>query len=156
MASTKDEAIRLIYAPNVQHNGALHTIKFLSSCFSGAAAGILGLENWQGFVLFFASLLLSAACMYVVNCKGRPAKYVPGGVRELVNPGQDNVFSFVLVWTLFFGMLRQPFPSIQLFVPLNWYHVADSNCAPLGIVHGMILSNVRLSGHLNFAFPVYD
>lgn len=106
MASTKDEATRLIYVPNVQHNSALYTVKFLSSCFAGAVAGILGLENWQGFVLFLASLLLTGACTYVVNCKGRRAKYVPGGVRELVNPGQDNVFSFVLVWTLFYGMLH--------------------------------------------------
>lgn len=27
-----------------------------------------------------------------------------GGFSELVNPGQDNMFSFVLAWTLFFGM----------------------------------------------------
>lgn len=104
MASSKDEATRLIFAPNVQHNSALYTIKFLSSCFSGAVAGILGLENWRGFTFFIISTLFSALCMYIINCKGHPAKYVSGGVRELVNPGQDNVFSFVLVWTLFYGM----------------------------------------------------
>lgn len=103
MASMKDERMRLIYAPNVIHNSALNSVKFLSSCFAGAAAGILGLENWQGFVFFAASTLLTAACLYVVNCKGRPSKFIPGGVRELANPGQDNIFSFVLVWTLFFG-----------------------------------------------------
>lgn len=103
MALPKDEAARLIYAPNVQHNSALNSVKFLSSCFAGAVAGILGLENWAGFALFAASILLTAACMYVVNCKGRPTKYVSGGVKELANPGQDNVFSFVLVWTLFYG-----------------------------------------------------
>ncbi|KAH8118841.1 hypothetical protein DFH11DRAFT_1569607 [Phellopilus nigrolimitatus] len=95
MASTKDELARLIYAPNVQHNSAIN---------SGAAAGILGLENWQGFAFYVASTLFTAACLYIVNCKGRPSKYVAGGVRELANPGQDNVFTFVLVWTLFFGM----------------------------------------------------
>ena len=105
MASTKEEQARLIYPPNVQHNSALYTTKFLSSCFAGAAAGILGLENWRGFALFVASTLFTAACIYIVNCKSRPSKYMSGGVSELVNPGQDNVFSFVLVWTLFYGEL---------------------------------------------------
>ena len=103
MASTKDESQRLIYPPNVVHNSTLNSVKFLASCFTGAVAGILGLENWQGFAFFAASTLFTAACIYVVNCKGRPAKYLPGGVKELVNPGQDNVFTFVLVWTLLYG-----------------------------------------------------
>ncbi|KAL5527899.1 hypothetical protein ACEPAG_6700 [Sanghuangporus baumii] len=106
MASTKDESARLIYAPNVVHNSALSSVKFLASCFAGAVAGILGLENWQGFAFFAASILFTTACIYVVNCKGRPAKYIPGGVKELANPGQDNVFSFVLVWTLFYGIVH--------------------------------------------------
>ena len=102
-AVSKDEAARLIYTPNVVHNSAINTTKFLSSCFAGAVAGVLGLENWAGFALFAASTLFSAACLYAINCRGRPLKYAPGGVRDLVNPGQDNVFSFILVWTLFFG-----------------------------------------------------
>ncbi|OCB87220.1 hypothetical protein A7U60_g5737 [Sanghuangporus baumii] len=106
MASTKDESARLIYAPNVVHNSALGSVKFLASCFAGAVAGILGLENWQGFAFFAASILFTTACIYVVNCKGRTAKYIPGGVKELTNPGQDNVFSFVLVWTLFYGIVH--------------------------------------------------
>jgi hypothetical protein len=103
MASSKEEAARLIYQPNVAHNSVLYTVKFLSSCFAGAVAGVLGMQNWRGFALFLLSTLFSAGVMYSVNCKGRPAKYVAGGVKELFNPGQDNVFSFVLVWTLFYG-----------------------------------------------------
>lgn len=103
MASPTEEPIQRLYPPNVQFNGSkLYTTKFISSCFAGAAAGILGLENWLGFALFLASTLLTSACLYV-QCKGAPAKYVPGGWIELVNPGQENAFSFVLAWTLFFG-----------------------------------------------------
>lgn len=105
MSTSEEAAAQLIYAPNVQHNTALTTVKFLSSCFAGAVAGILGLENWTGFALFIASTLLTSVCIYAVNCNGKPAKYIPGGLAELVNPGQDNIFTFVLVWTLFFGML---------------------------------------------------
>ena len=120
METSKEEAARLIFQPNVIHNSALHTVKFLSSCFAGAVAGVLGLENWMGFALFVFSSLISAGVMSIVNCKGRPTKYVPGGVKELVNPGQDNIFSFVLVWTLFYGAWFRcsytsffpPFPSV--------------------------------------------
>ncbi len=116
MATTKEDKARLIYAPNVVHNSSLYTVKFLSSCFAGATAGILGLENWSGFALFLVSTLFSTACMYVINCKSRPKNYVIGGVKDLVNPGQDNIFSFVLVWTLFYGTstsepLQNPCPE---------------------------------------------
>ena len=118
MSTAEDTAAQLIYAPNVQHNQTLTTVKFLSSCFSGAVAGILGLENWLGFALFFASTLLTSACIYAINCKGRPTKYLQGGLSELVNPGQDNAFTFILVWTLFFGKcfcIRVPkFSSLRL------------------------------------------
>jgi hypothetical protein len=32
-----------------------------------------------------------------------PKKYFQGGLLEAVNPGQENTFSFILVWTLFYG-----------------------------------------------------
>jgi hypothetical protein len=105
-AETAETAAHLIYAPNVQHNQSLTTVKFVSSCFAGAVAGILGLENWLGFALFFASTFLTSACIYGINCKGRPAKYLEGAISDLINPGQDNVFTFILAWTLFFGIVH--------------------------------------------------
>ncbi len=116
-ATTKDEAARLIFAPNVLHNNVLTTVKFLSSFFAGAVSGVLGLENWAGFGLFVAATLFTAACIYAVNCKGRPKKYIAGGAWELVNPGQDNVFSFVLAWTLFFGACTAPAAPSSLTEP---------------------------------------
>jgi hypothetical protein len=52
----------------VAHNvGVLSSVHFLSACFSGAAAGILGLTNFYGFLLFFVSLLFSALCISVLR-----------------------------------------------------------------------------------------
>ncbi len=102
-AATPEAAAQLLFPPNVQYNNSrLYTVKFLSSCFAGAVAGVLGLENTLGFALFVFSTLLTSSCLYL-KCKGRPGKFVPGGWWELVNPGQENTFSFVLVWTLFYG-----------------------------------------------------
>ena len=102
-ATSPDAAAQLLFPPNVQHNaGALYTAKFLSSCFAGAAAGVLGLAPLRGFALFAAAALLCAACLGA-RCRGRVTRCVPGGWWELASPGQENAFSFVLVWTLFYG-----------------------------------------------------
>lgn len=122
MSSTADSAAQLIYGPNVLHNQSLTTVKFLSSCFAGAVAGILGLENWLGFALFFASTLMTSACIYAINCKGRPTKYLQGGLSELINPGQDNAFTFILVWTLFFGAYFLP-ARIRFLLDLTQYQI---------------------------------
>lgn len=103
MEGTADAAAQRIYQPNVVANSSLLTVKFISSCFAGAVAGILGLDNLAGFVLFLAATLLTTVCTYFINCRGKPRKFVPGGLAELANPGQDNIFAFILVWTLFYG-----------------------------------------------------
>lgn len=101
--SASETAAQLIYAPNVQANASLTTVKFYSACFSGAVAGILGLQNWLGFALFFASILFTTVCISFINCRGSPSKFVHGGMSDLVNPGTDNAAAFLLLWTLFFG-----------------------------------------------------
>src|SRR5882762_388118 len=105
MSAPYDVALQRIYAPHLQYNNNLvNNIKFVSSCFAGAVAGILGLENWLGFALFLISTLFSFACLYVINFKGQPHIYMQGSLLDVLNPGQENVFSFILVWTLFYGM----------------------------------------------------
>ena len=118
-----------IYTPNaVSNEASLTSVKFLSACFAGAVAGILGLTNWLGFALFFASTLFTSACLYAVNCQWRPSKYVLEG-WTLLNPGQDNVFSFVEF------QLNVPGPS-----KLN--NLFRSFCGPYFMVrhpHGMCI-----------------
>ncbi|KAJ7659955.1 hypothetical protein B0H17DRAFT_1212759 [Mycena rosella] len=48
---------------------------------------------------------LYGVCIQTINCRGHPAKFVPGGWTGLLNPGQDNTSTFILVWTLFYGVL---------------------------------------------------
>ncbi|KAK2464838.1 hypothetical protein APHAL10511_003137 [Amanita phalloides] len=98
-----DAAAQRIYAPNLIANSSLLTVKFISACFTGAVAGILGLDNGSGFLLFLVATLITTFCIYSINCHGNPQKYIQGGMTELLNPGQDNIFAFILVWTLFYG-----------------------------------------------------
>ncbi|KIM57946.1 hypothetical protein SCLCIDRAFT_129290 [Scleroderma citrinum Foug A] len=104
MALATGPDAQLYFAPNIVHNQCLTSVKFISACFAGAVAGILGLENWRGFALFAGSVFLTSSVIYAVNCKGKPTRYFSGSFGELVNPGQDNIFTFILVWTLFYGM----------------------------------------------------
>ena len=104
-------AAQLIYPQHALANTAtLANLKFLTACFCGAVAGVLGLENQYGFALFSASSLITALAIYLVHIRGRSAKvsaFVRGGLWEFLNPGQENVFSFILVWTLFYGKTVQ-------------------------------------------------
>lgn len=137
-----DQETQLIYPLHAQNNAnTLANIKFLSSCFIGAVAGVLGLENQYGFALFAAASLITAALVYLVhvaggattpiplrngkknNADGAIRAFVRGGVWELVNPGQENVFSFVLLWTLFYGTVN---PSSRPIVT----GVADASLPP--------------------------
>jgi len=64
-AITDSEINAFIVAQNVKE---LSSVYFLSSCFVGAAAGILGLTNFTGFLFFFVSLLFSALCVSACRC----------------------------------------------------------------------------------------
>ena len=145
MSTTPEASAQRIYTPNVIANSSLTSVKFLSACFAGAAAGILGLENWLGFALFLSSTLLTSACIYVINCQGKPSKFLQGGITELVNPGQDNAFTFVLVWTLFYGLsFTYYLPSINALIIYT------------GLVHGEYFSRRAVSWLSDYRPAVYD
>jgi hypothetical protein len=101
---TQDDQQQRLFAPHVLfNNNSIYNVKFISSCFTGAVAGILGLENWLGFIFFILTTLFTALLLHFFNLKTNPRKFFQGGLLEAVNPGQENTFSFILVWTLFYG-----------------------------------------------------
>jgi hypothetical protein len=106
-APTPDDQQQRLFAPHVFFNSnSIYNVKFISSCFTGAVAGILGLENWLGFIFFIFTTLFTALVLHFFNLKTNPRKFFQGGLLEAVNPGQENTFSFILVWTLFYGIVH--------------------------------------------------
>lgn len=103
-----DQKAAQIYGPHLQTNlSTIFSIKFFVSIFAGATAGVLGLTNLAGFLLFAISAIISAALVALIKCGGSPAKFVgdgTSGILNLLSPGMDNVFGFILSWTLFYGM----------------------------------------------------
>lgn len=96
-----------LYAPNVLHNSTVQTVKFYAASFAGAVAGTLGYQTWRGFAVFALAMALASGLLVFINCGGRPNAYFKGGILELANPGQDNLMSFILAWTLFYGKLSE-------------------------------------------------
>lgn len=104
-AEQQQQQQQQLYLPNVAANTqTLSSVKFLSACFSGSVAGVLGLENFNGFLVFAFACLLSSSFLALFNGGvGKVDRKVPGGWTTLLNPGTDNAAAFVLVWTLFYG-----------------------------------------------------
>jgi hypothetical protein len=147
--SAEDQQQRLC-APHILFNAnSLYNIKFISSCLTGAVAGIIGLENWLGFFLFLFTTLFTSVVLHFVNLKAQPKKYFQGGFLEVVNPGQENTFSFILVWTLFYGS------SLLCEGASKWKAECPSH-PWLAMVHGTS-QTVLCCAFLRFSpFLVYD
>ncbi|KZT60845.1 hypothetical protein CALCODRAFT_515201 [Calocera cornea HHB12733] len=106
--SSDDARLQLLYAPHVTSNTAtLATYKWLCTSFAGSIAGVLGLENYAGFALFVGSIVLTSVGVWVLLCGGKDVdRFVQGGWWEIMNPGQENIASFILFWTLFYGIVH--------------------------------------------------
>ncbi|ORX37810.1 hypothetical protein BD324DRAFT_623414 [Kockovaella imperatae] len=105
-----------LFPPAVQHNvRVLSSLSTLSACFSGLVAGVLGLQNYTGFLLYLLTAVSSALVFGIINCHGNMGKYVAGshvplvgsdriGVRKwrgwvgLMGLGQENFLGFLLFW----------------------------------------------------------
>ncbi|WVN86902.1 uncharacterized protein L203_102076 [Cryptococcus depauperatus CBS 7841] len=108
-----------LYPPSVIHNTQIFSsINTLSACFTGLVVGILGLTNISGFLLFFASSVITAVAIGVIKCRFDVERYVPKGQHQgsgksknrfsmiqtwrgwwtLAGIGQENFLGFLLFW----------------------------------------------------------
>ncbi|RXK38320.1 hypothetical protein M231_04362 [Tremella mesenterica] len=90
----------------------------LCACFSGLTAGILGLTNYSGFLLYLITSLLSAIFISVLKCGLDPSKYVAqahsptGGIKPwkawwgLTGLGQESLLGFLLFWIGGYGLIH--------------------------------------------------
>ncbi|BGP70700.1 hypothetical protein NBRC10513v2_004061 [Rhodotorula toruloides] len=92
-----------IFVPNLVHNQrALYYVKSTTACIAGSIAGILGLTNLHGFVLFFITSFGVGALYSAVNCGMKPGRYFPKAREPLLSGTLGNCFSFILFWTCAF------------------------------------------------------
>ncbi|KAM0752675.1 hypothetical protein T439DRAFT_323289 [Meredithblackwellia eburnea MCA 4105] len=105
--ATQDPS-QLHFTPNVlQNTQSLSYVKSTTASLSGALAGILGLTNLNGFIFYLITSLSVGVTFALANAGGRSGRYFVGGVREVVGGGVlDNLFGFVLFWTLFYALVH--------------------------------------------------
>ncbi|GAA6029406.1 hypothetical protein NBRC10512_008031 [Rhodotorula toruloides] len=77
-----------------------------TACIAGSVAGILGLTNLHGFVLFFITSFGVGALYSAVNCGMKPSRYFPKASEPLLSGTLGNCFSFILFWTLFYSLVH--------------------------------------------------
>jgi len=82
-------------------------IRNLTASLFGVAAGTLGLESWPGFLFYLLGTLLVSGLIYVLRAETRPGKFFYRPATDLLM-GElvSGVMSFVLTWTLFYGLVR--------------------------------------------------
>lgn len=77
------------------------------SAILGLAAGILGLENWAGFIFYALGSLFFSVLLLGVKGKAQPSLYFKGGALEMGWEGVlGGLLSFVLFWTFSYGLVH--------------------------------------------------
>ncbi|CED84222.1 transport protein sec24 [Phaffia rhodozyma] len=95
----EQEALRLIFPPHLQYNtNELANSKTLAFCFSGATAGILGLESLTGIVWYLGTIGSLALMYAIIKCQGRPNLFFQKGWWDLLSIDQDGFLAFLLCW----------------------------------------------------------
>ncbi|KAL9931185.1 hypothetical protein V8E36_009952 [Tilletia maclaganii] len=115
-ADGQDGPVPDIYPENLAYNAKqIYFLRSTALSLAGASAGVLGLRNLSGFYFFGLTLLLTNALLLVYNARSQPRKYIPHMGPEASRPGlvglalqggQENLFSFVLWWTFWFGIVH--------------------------------------------------
>lgn len=97
-----------IYTDNqLKNNRELFVIRSTLSLFLGGVAGVLGLINLNGLIFFV--VLAPLLPLLLVTFKTRSVNYKAyfnGGLSEIILPTSDNLFSYILAWTMAYGLVH--------------------------------------------------
>ncbi|KAA8896049.1 Rab5-interacting protein-domain-containing protein [Sphaerosporella brunnea] len=109
LAEERELLITPIVPENVVHNTKiLENIRSLTAPTLGVAAGILGLESLTGFAFYLAGSFLVSVLILLLVAGGSPKKYFRSQTDIWTHEvfGTTSLSSFVLMWTLFYNLVR--------------------------------------------------
>lgn len=82
-------------------------IRSLTASLFGVAAGTLGLESYPGFLFYLVGMMAVHCLVLFLRADGKQKTYFYSPISELwIGDLFSGLMSFVLTWTLFYGMVR--------------------------------------------------
>lgn len=85
----------------------ISNIRSLTASLFGVAAGTLGLESFPGFIFYFIATAVVTVLIFVLKAEQKPEKFFFQVVSDLwVGDLFGGLMSFVLTWTLFYGLCK--------------------------------------------------
>ncbi|MCJ1352861.1 MAG: hypothetical protein MMC33_002845 [Icmadophila ericetorum] len=108
IAKERELVINPIVPESVQHNArVISQIRSLTASLFGVAAGIIGLESYPGFIFYLIGTLVVSGLIMVILAEGKPARFFESQLSGLwMKDVIGGLSSFVLTWTLFYGLVR--------------------------------------------------
>ncbi|KAF6230071.1 hypothetical protein HO133_004410 [Letharia lupina] len=108
MPTERELAISPLVQESVQHNTqVISNIRSLTASLFGVASGILGLESYSGFLFYLLGTFFVSILIWSILAKGKQRDYFQGVWSELwAGDVLNGGMSFVLTWTLFYGLVR--------------------------------------------------
>lgn len=82
-------------------------IRALTASLFGVAAGTLGLESFPGFIFYFIGTAIVSGLIYALKADSNPKAYFFQPLGDLwAGDMFGGLMSFVLTWTLFYGLCK--------------------------------------------------
>ncbi|ORY62186.1 Rab5-interacting protein-domain-containing protein [Pseudomassariella vexata] len=117
MPTEREFQVAPIVPESVMHNTkALSNLQSLTASIFGVAAGILGLESYNGFLFYFVFTLLTTVLFYAFRVAPTSLKSGLGMFdtsryyRTQYEFWTGGIFGglagYILTWTLFYGLIR--------------------------------------------------
>ncbi|TWU75480.1 hypothetical protein ED733_005227 [Metarhizium rileyi] len=117
MPSEQEYQIHPIVPDSVVHNTkVLSNLQSLTASLFGVAAGILGLESYNGFLVYIVLSLFTSLLFYGLQVapeslgEGRPLLSTSRYFISTFDFWTSGIFNglpgFILTWTLFYGLVR--------------------------------------------------
>ena len=99
---------RGLYTANESfHLQTVSNIRNLTASLFGVAAGTLGLESYPGFAFYLVGTALVSVLIFFLRTDGKPKGYFYRPFGDLwAGDLMSGLSSFVLTWTLFYGLVR--------------------------------------------------